>query len=118
LLDVRIAVEHLEPDEGERSISPVHGDQEPAVGESGPVGVRFLRWRVRRAVYGSPALWPRHDSRRSIAVRVVRSGYRDERQDVLPAVSARDDCRNIPILRRVETSDTTYRVSFTVGLGH
>jgi hypothetical protein len=41
LLDVRIAVEYLQPDEADRRIPPVHGHQEPTVVESGTVGVGF-----------------------------------------------------------------------------
>jgi len=53
LLYVRIAVEYLQPDEADRSIPPVHGDQEPTVIQSGTVGVGFRRWRVGHAVHAS-----------------------------------------------------------------
>jgi hypothetical protein len=53
LLDVRIAVEHLQPDEAEGRILPLHGDQESAVGESGAVGSGFRRWRVGHASHAS-----------------------------------------------------------------
>jgi len=55
LLDVRIAVEYLQPDETEGPIPLVHGDQEPAVGESGAVGIGLRRWRVGHAVHPSCA---------------------------------------------------------------
>lgn len=51
LLDMGTAVEHLEPDEAEGRIPLVHGDQEPAVFQSGAVGVGFRRWRVGYSVH-------------------------------------------------------------------
>ncbi len=51
LLDMGTAVDHLQPDEAEGRILLVHGDQEPAVFQSRPVGVGFRRWRVGYAAH-------------------------------------------------------------------
>jgi hypothetical protein len=51
LLNVRIAIEHLQPDEADRPIPRIHRDQEPAVIEGGAVDVRSGRRRAGNAVH-------------------------------------------------------------------
>jgi hypothetical protein len=55
LLDVEAAVEHLQPNEAEGDILLVHGDQEPAVFQGGPVGVGLGRGRVGYPVHAGSA---------------------------------------------------------------
>ena len=50
LLDMGIAVEHLQPNEADGRILLVHGDQEPAAFQGRAVGVGFRRRRVGYAV--------------------------------------------------------------------
>jgi len=58
LLDVGIAVEHLQPDEPEGRVPLVYGNQEQTVLESRAVSVRFRRWSVGYAVHASSSKQP------------------------------------------------------------
>jgi hypothetical protein len=51
LLDVKIPVEHFQPDEADGRIPLVHGDQEPTVFQCGAVGIGLRRWRVGYPVH-------------------------------------------------------------------